>query len=194
MKMSNNDKQYLEKLGMKKSTAHSRLDPIVLFKLAQESMIDYCFRCLENGKSIEEARIHSHKNLELDHIVDWDGRINAKKLFFDLDNVALSHPGCNSRSSRTRYAVKKKGILITKNKTKPYRARISINGEWKLIRDFRTEEEAKEAWDAKAIEVFGKRAVTHRMLIDNTIFNVDLLRKFPKRIQKHFFVEIIFFI
>ncbi|WP_423801812.1 hypothetical protein [Neobacillus sp. SAB-20_R2A] len=184
--MTNNDKKYLEKLGMKKSTAHYRLEPIVLFRLVQDSMIDYCFRCLENGKSVEEARIHSHKDLELDHIEDWDGRINAKELFFDLDNVFLSHPGCNSRSSRTRYAVERKGVITTTNKTKPFRARISIDGNWKFIADFYSEEDAREAQDANAIIVYGKRAVTHRMLRDNSMFNVDLLKKFPKRSDRVF--------
>ncbi|MFS0824812.1 hypothetical protein [Bacillus sp. 1P02SD] len=177
----NIDKNYFEKLGMKKSSAHAKLDPLVLFKLAQDNSMDYCFRCLENGKTKEEARILSFKDCQIDHKEDWDGRINAKELFFDMENIALSHPGCNSKSSRTRYAVESKGIIKIKNKTRPYRARISINGIWERIGDFSTMDEAKEAWDRKAIEVYGQRVVTHQMLLDNKIFDVELLKRFPKR-------------
>lgn len=177
--MSNENAIYIEKLNLKKSTAHARLDPIILFRLAQENSLDYCFRCLEKGNSKEEAKIKSTIDFQIDHIEDWDGRINAKELFFDINNISLSHPGCNSQSSRSRFAVSKKGIQLTKNKTKPYRARISINGKWKLIGDYSSEQEAKNAYDKAALNAYGPRAITHRMLSDDTIFNVALLKKFP---------------
>lgn len=79
-----------EFLGMNVSTAISQLRKMILFKLAQETNRDICFRCGE--------RIATIKQFSIDHKKPW---LNTDpNLFWDLDNIAFSHSGCNRAAAR----------------------------------------------------------------------------------------------
>lgn len=82
-----------EQLGEHLSTARSRLVKSLLFKLLQESGQAVCFKCSLPIKIIDE--------LSIEHIIPWLHEINAKELFFDLENVTFSHLKCN-RPNRPR--------------------------------------------------------------------------------------------
>lgn len=92
---SNEDKSRF--LGMKHGTAEHRLRKLVLFRLVQQTGNDICFRCGD--------RIESPESLSIEHKRPWLGV--DKSLFWDLDNIAFSHLGCNSRAARRAH--KKEG-------------------------------------------------------------------------------------
>jgi len=79
-------------------------------------------------------------------------------LFFDISNVAFSHPKCNRLARRTLRIIKSKtgfkGVYFDKNRKKPYKAEleIKINGV-KTI--YRLASEAALAYDVKAKEILG---------------------------------------
>lgn len=73
-------------LGMNFSSARSRLDRDLLFKLATDAG-HVCFRC--GGELTRD-------NFSVDHKEHWSISVEPVKAFFDLDNVAFSHHQCNS--------------------------------------------------------------------------------------------------
>lgn len=87
MSKNGNDKKN-EQLGMNHATAAGQLRKLILFKLVQEAGKDICFHC---GK-----RIDSVDNFSIEHKVPWLDSNKPKELFFNLDNIAFSHLGCNS--------------------------------------------------------------------------------------------------
>lgn len=78
-------------LGMPYGTACGRLRKQLLFKLVRDAKLDTCFQCNEQIETVEEFSI--------EHKRPWF-RANAE-LFWDLDNIAFSHLGCNSRAKRS---------------------------------------------------------------------------------------------
>lgn len=72
-------------LGMPFGTACNRLRRIVMFSLLEKHGENVCFKC---GKLITKA-----DELSLEHKTAWQN-IGAS-LFWDLDNIAFSHVGCN---------------------------------------------------------------------------------------------------
>lgn len=103
--MDNKTKQ----LGMPHGTATNRLRKMILFDLAKRCELDICYRCGQLIEVIEDFTI-DHKEPWLHNNVD---------LFWDLDNIAFSHKGCNSACSRTA------GQPL--NKPSPYR-KIGLEG------------------------------------------------------------------
>ena len=73
-------------LGIPFGTATSKLRKMILFDLVQKSGLDVCYRC--NG------RIESLGEFSIEHKQPWLG-IDVN-LFWDLNNIAFSHLGCNS--------------------------------------------------------------------------------------------------
>jgi hypothetical protein len=73
----------------------------ILFKtiirqyFARELGAPYCFRC---GEEIHGLNFH------VDHMVPWLDSESPHALYFDIENLSLSHALCNSISSR-RYKV-----------------------------------------------------------------------------------------
>jgi hypothetical protein len=84
-------------LGMPFGTASNRLKKNLMFSLAQKLGLTKCFQCGEE--------IKSPKDLSIEHKLPWFEA--SQDLFWDLDNVAFSHTGCNY--SAARKALKKKG-------------------------------------------------------------------------------------
>jgi len=74
-------------LGMPMATARARLIKSILFNMLQRHGEDVCFKCSKKIEKIEELTIE-HKQPWL-HV--------SSELFWDLDNIAFSHPApCNS--------------------------------------------------------------------------------------------------
>ncbi len=80
-------KRRSEQLGMPYGTASNKLRKMLMFKFAQELGYDTCYAC---GCSIETA-----DELSVEHKQPWEGRPNGTELFWDLNNIAFSHIGCN---------------------------------------------------------------------------------------------------
>lgn len=74
-----------QQLGMSLGTASGRLRKMLLLRQLKKYGDNICARC---GKSIELI-----EDLSMEHIKPWEGR--STDLFWDLDNVAFSHIGCN---------------------------------------------------------------------------------------------------
>lgn len=83
-------------LGMSVGTAAGILRKALLFEYVKKQKNNFCFQCKEEIVNIDEFSI--------EHKIPWRGAKNAKRLFFDLDNIAFSHLGCNSAASRKQIA------------------------------------------------------------------------------------------
>ncbi|MAF04412.1 hypothetical protein [Herbaspirillum sp.] len=79
-----------KQLGMSASTAAHRLRVDLLFKFAILSG-HKCYHC--NGDLVRETFSIEHKKA-------WLDSADPKAIFFDLDNIAFSHIGCNSANKR----------------------------------------------------------------------------------------------
>jgi hypothetical protein len=146
-------------LGLNSGTASIRLRNLILFNLAVRFELNKCYRC---GKSIDKA-----EEFTLDHKIDWLDSCNPVDLFFDVSNVAFSHARCNRLARRTPRKIRSKtgfkGVYLDKNRKKPYKAELEtkINGKKRVYRlgRFNTAQEAALAYDMKAREILGNRAV-----------------------------------
>lgn len=161
MKKTDYDKIKSKQLGMAISTARLHLLKSIIFGLARDTERNICYRCHKPIETIDEFTI--------DHIKNWMYREDAKELYFDYNNIAFSHHGCNSSATRCRRITyttfRYKGVsALTKNRKKQYRANINYNGKTSCLGYFATAEEAAQAYDAKALELFGENAVTNKML------------------------------
>lgn len=99
-------KRIAEQLGMSHGTAANRLRKMILFNLLRKLNEDVCFKC---GKKIDTA-----EELSIEHKLPWEGR--STELFWDLNNIAFSHIGCN-RPHRFHIGNPKLGDLSPHNRT-----------------------------------------------------------------------------
>jgi len=109
--MKNREKERSEKLfgqlgGMHHGTARHRLARIILFNLIQQLEKDLCFRCNKLIQTVEE--------LSIDHKIPWENEINAKELFWNLENIAFSHLICNTVHARKNTEGRRLGYLKIK--------------------------------------------------------------------------------
>lgn len=72
-------------LGMSHGAAAGKLRKKILFSLLVRLNENICFKC---GKSID-----TDDELSIEHKEPWEGR--SIELFWDLQNIAFSHCGCN---------------------------------------------------------------------------------------------------
>lgn len=79
-------------LGMDSGTASYQLKKQLMFYMAQQLKMDYCYHCA--------AQIETVAEISIEHKIPWLDSADPKKLFFDLDNIAFSHLVCNSKASR----------------------------------------------------------------------------------------------
>lgn len=77
-------------LGMNPSTASNRLVKDILFKLAIDAG-HTCFRC--QGELTRET-------FSIEHKIAWLDSKDPVSLYFDLENIAFSHHGCNVGARR----------------------------------------------------------------------------------------------
>lgn len=81
-----------EQLEMNMSTASYALRKKILFSFIVRAGENTCYRC--------GLKIENEEDLTIDHKISWLDVDPA--LFWDLDNVAFSHPICNSKAQRPR--------------------------------------------------------------------------------------------
>jgi hypothetical protein len=74
-------------LGMPFGTAASKLRKSIIMHLAQQLEQDICFKCKRRIETLEEWSIE-HKD-------SWQRADDPVQAFWDLDNIAFSHIGCN---------------------------------------------------------------------------------------------------
>ena len=78
-----------QQLGMSHGAAASRLRKNILFRLLKRLGENYCFKCSELIEEVDD--------LSIEHKKPWEGR--SAELFWDLENIAFSHSGCNKNHS-----------------------------------------------------------------------------------------------
>ena len=83
--MGNSNQKKSATLGLAHGTACHRLRKNVLFHLLEKHGENSCFKCGEVISRVED--------LSIEHKLPWEG-ISAD-LFWDLNNIAFSHIGCN---------------------------------------------------------------------------------------------------
>jgi hypothetical protein len=85
MSVSNDNKA--AKLGVSIGTAGGRLRKALLFTFAQRLGLDVCYRC---GVTLETV-----DDFTIDHKQSWLLAADPVASFYDLSNIAFSHPSCN---------------------------------------------------------------------------------------------------
>ena len=81
----NRSQRIAPQLGMAHGTAANKLRKNILFYLAQQLDLTWCFKC---GTLIESV-----DDFSIEHKEPWEGR--DAELFWDLNNIAFSHLSCN---------------------------------------------------------------------------------------------------
>ncbi len=92
MNRTKHNKKKSKQLGQPYGTAANRLRKALMFKLAQETGMDRCFRCQQVIDDIREFSI--------DHKLPWLDTIDPVGNYFDLQNVAFAHLICNITHTR----------------------------------------------------------------------------------------------
>lgn len=77
-------------LGMNPSTASNRLVKDILFKLA----VDAGHKCFQCGNDL------NRETFTIEHKTPWLDSEDPLALYFDLENIAFSHHGCNVGARR----------------------------------------------------------------------------------------------
>lgn len=76
--------------GIGRSTAERRLLRILVRELFKDKLGRlYCFRC--------EKQILDDHPFDIDHKVSWKTAKDPETMYFDVNNIALSHQSCNRR-------------------------------------------------------------------------------------------------
>jgi hypothetical protein len=81
-----------EQLGMTIGKSNNILRKNVMFHLAKKCGMDTCYQCGNKIDNIDEFTI--------EHKVPWLHNENPIGTFLNMDNIAFSHAGCNSRAAR----------------------------------------------------------------------------------------------
>ena len=163
-------------LGMPYGTARNKLNKHIMFSLVSILDLNVCFQC---GKLIEDE-----ENFSVEHKTPWLHTENPAEMFFDLDNIAFSHTSCNYSAARVNVSVKRppgesgfkgvrparpsrktRGVLANPNRNrKAWVAEVRHGGKTITVGSFDTAREAAIAYDARAIEIKGKDAITNASL------------------------------
>jgi len=83
--MNSRKERVIQQLGMSPGAAAHRLRKIILFNFLKRLGEDSCFVC--------KRRIETIDSLSIEHKLPWENR--SAELFWDLNNIAFSHLGCN---------------------------------------------------------------------------------------------------
>jgi hypothetical protein len=151
-----------EALGMSYGKAANILRKNIIFHLMQKCREDKCFRC---GKPISNI-----EDMSIEHKISWMKSNNPIDNFFSMDNIAFSHLNCNISANKdyTNSRLGLKGVTHVPNREsqKKYRANVYNPQTSKNVHVgyFATAEEAAEAYDKKALEILGDKAITNKGL------------------------------
>jgi hypothetical protein len=103
-----------KQLGMSTSKARTILvKKIIRTFFSQEHGAPFCYRC---GEEISGLSFH------IDHKIPWLDSGMEHVLYFDVDNITLSHPLCNSLASRRIKLSDEQRKLKRKLRNKKHRA------------------------------------------------------------------------
>ena len=157
-----------EQLGISYSKASHILRKRIMFNLVKQCDMDICYRCGEKIKNIDE--------LSIEHKIPWMHSNNPSELYFSLDNIAFSHLKCNVSHGNTN---KEHGKQIkTKSKITNFKgvayikqSNIYCSRIWDInnkknstIGYYNDPKIAAIAYDNKAIELYGDKAVTNKQM------------------------------
>lgn len=139
--MNDGNKNKKNLLGEPAGTASAKLRKSILFQLIVETGRDICFQCGNKIELIEE--------LSIEHKQPWMKAENPRESFFDLDNIAFSHLGCNCRAAdKGGFRPNARGgesvhAKLTWNEAEKIRERISLGERvYLLAREYNVDERA----------------------------------------------------
>ena len=144
-------------LGISFGAASNRLRKLILFNLLKKHNENYCYRC--------NKKINNSNELSIEHKKPWLYSKNPVELFFDIENIAFSHLKCNivnRRCQQKSWGISKfKGAYYDKSKKrlKRWQAKIQNGNKIETIGRFFNEIDAAKAYDVRAKEIFGNKAV-----------------------------------
>lgn len=92
--MRESSKEKAKQLGINPGTASNRLKVQLMYHMAKQLDLHWCYQCA--------AEIESHKDLSIEHKTPWLHSEDPRGLFFDLENIAFSHKSCNYGAARAR--------------------------------------------------------------------------------------------
>jgi hypothetical protein len=92
--MEKNNEKKDKQLGMPLGTAANRLRKSIIFMLLKKLNLNFCHQC--------DAEIESEEQLSIEHKMPWLDSDDPVKMFFDLENIAFSHLGCNVGAARRK--------------------------------------------------------------------------------------------
>ena len=86
--MGRKSKQYAESIGYNQIAHASRvLMKDLVYHFYKKHGGGKCYRC---GKKLKRD------DFTIDHIEPWRNKVNAKELFFNINNISFSHISCNT--------------------------------------------------------------------------------------------------
>lgn len=149
-------KQYDDKLdkalGMKAQTARSKLQRMLILHLCKKCNMDKCFQC---GFPVETV-----DDMSIEHKKPWggDSKLGSDpipELFWDMENIAISHKWCNScdgNSGCGKYNyIGIHDFIDNRRNYKYVRAMINVDGKQMILGHFGCPEHAALAYDIAVI-------------------------------------------
>lgn len=143
------DEKLNQALGMKQQTARKRLERMIILHWGRKCGFGNCYQCNQPINSIED--------MSIEHIKPWGGNeygLDADpELFWDLENIALSHKTCNTSCGRSGLGkLGYIGVNYVKDKRRypeiEYaRGAICVNGVAKTLGYFKEPEKAAISYD-----------------------------------------------
>ena len=107
---------------MNPGTAANRLRKNLMFAMSKQLGVNWCYQC--------GAEIENPQDMPIEHKQPWMGADNPHDAFFDLSNIAFSHPNCN-------YAASWKGRVKPCPSTAAYRRGCRCEGCIKAKAEYR---------------------------------------------------------
>ena len=83
--------------GVDPGIAANRLRKSLLFRYVKLAGQNFCYRC--------DEEIMVPKDLSIEHKISWLDSDDPQKLFYDIDNIAFSHPRCNFAAARKNHGI-----------------------------------------------------------------------------------------
>lgn len=149
-----NEKEMVSILGVPFQTARSRLERQIILHFGQKCGFGNCYQC---GFPIED-----YKEMSIEHKIPWSGnsKRNTKpcpEMFWDLDNIALSHYDCNysaSMGGTGKFSLVGVQYVLDKRNNNEYaRGGICYNGKPFTLGYYKNPEEAAISYDIMVFPV-----------------------------------------